>query len=92
MTEEGAALKDKEAPSTPQCRHHWIIETPHGATSWGVCKVCGAKKEFPNAASDSLYEGDIGSAIGSSNGDWAGRDPSRSYTTSIDMSSPGDDF
>jgi hypothetical protein len=31
------------------CRHHWIIEPPAGATSMGRCKRCGAEKEFPNS-------------------------------------------
>jgi hypothetical protein len=89
---EAAALKDKEAPPAPQCRHHWIIEAPQGATSWGVCKVCGAKKEFPNSASDSLYEGDTGSGARGTDGGWPGRGPSHSYATWIDANSPGDNF
>jgi hypothetical protein len=91
MSEE-AALKDREAPSTPQCRHHWIIDSPRGATSRGVCKVCGAKKRFPNSASDSLYEGGVGSGIGRPDTDWMGKGSSRSHTTWIDSTSPGDDF
>lgn len=30
------------------CKHHWIIETPDGETSRGVCKLCGAVKDFEN--------------------------------------------
>jgi len=30
------------------CVHHWIIDSPEGATSQGVCKACGAKNEFSN--------------------------------------------
>lgn len=89
---EGTALQDREAPPAPQCRHHWVIDTPRGATSWGVCKVCGAKKEFPNSASDSLYEGGSGSGIGSPGGDWLAKGPSHSYATWFDSTSPGDDF
>ena len=43
---------------TPQCRHHWVIESPHGATSKGVCKFCNEEREFRNSASDSMWEGD----------------------------------
>lgn len=32
-----------------QCPHHWIIETPEGPTSKGVCKLCGAEKTFKNS-------------------------------------------
>ena len=31
-----------------QCAHHWIIDFPHGPTSVGRCKLCGATKEFTN--------------------------------------------
>jgi hypothetical protein len=42
----------------PVCRHHWLIDTPHGATSTGRCKVCGEIREFRNSAADTLWEGD----------------------------------
>jgi hypothetical protein len=42
----------------PTCRHHWLIESPHGATSMGKCKVCGDVREFQNSAADTLWEGD----------------------------------
>jgi hypothetical protein len=28
--------------------HRWRIEEPNGAFSLGVCKVCGAEKQFRN--------------------------------------------
>lgn len=31
------------------CIHHWIIEAADGVNSPGVCKYCGAKREFRNA-------------------------------------------
>lgn len=30
------------------CPHYWEIEEPHGRTSRGVCRWCGAIAEFPN--------------------------------------------
>ena len=45
-----------EAATQPECRHHWLIESPHGATSMGICKICGAQKEFRNSAGDFLWE------------------------------------
>ena len=30
--------------------HHWIIESPAGPTSHGVCKFCGAEKDFVNSS------------------------------------------
>ena len=55
MTE--ATITQANEPSIEsQCRHHWLIESPHGATSMGTCKLCGAEKEFRNSASDWLWE------------------------------------
>jgi hypothetical protein len=34
--------------TTTTCRHHWIIETPTGPVSKGVCKLCGEKRDFEN--------------------------------------------
>lgn len=30
------------------CRHHWLIESPDGPTSLGVCRICGLEREFDN--------------------------------------------
>ena len=32
----------------PECRHHWIIESPTGPVSQGICRRCDAVKEFKN--------------------------------------------
>ncbi len=44
--------KLREAPEKPvargECRHHWIIESHRGPISRGVCKLCGAVREFMN--------------------------------------------
>ena len=32
--------------------HRWRIEEPNGPVSLGVCKVCGANKEFKNWLAD----------------------------------------
>jgi len=31
-----------------KCTHYWMIESPTGPTSRGVCKLCGAEREFRN--------------------------------------------
>ncbi len=31
------------------CHHYWIIESARGPVSRGVCKFCGAQKEFHNS-------------------------------------------
>ncbi|MDD5127892.1 MAG: hypothetical protein PHR43_07365 [Dehalococcoidales bacterium] len=30
------------------CRHYWLIESPSGSRSHGVCKLCNAEREFDN--------------------------------------------
>jgi hypothetical protein len=35
------------------CRHYWVIEDAGGPTSRGICKFCGAEKEFLNSWPDS---------------------------------------
>ena len=37
-----------------ECHHYWLIETPTGRTSKGVCKSCGATKKFKNYFRDSV--------------------------------------
>ena len=51
---EGVALKEQRGRASRHCQHRWIIETPHGATSRGLCRRCGATKRFPNAADAAL--------------------------------------
>lgn len=36
------------------CCHHWIIESPQGPTSRGICRRCGAKRTFSNASPDGM--------------------------------------
>ena len=45
------------------CNHHWLIEPAIGPTSKGVCKLCGAEKEFNNIIDDSIPKNDIASLI-----------------------------
>jgi hypothetical protein len=47
------------------CRHHWVIDTPNGAVSGGLCKRCGANKEFRNSNEDLMWDSDSFSLNGS---------------------------
>ena len=57
-----ATAIEERAPAlaAPTCQHHWLIESPRGATSMGRCKRCGEEREFRNSASDHLWEDDSG--------------------------------
>lgn len=57
---------------TAACVHHWKIETPNGEMSRGVCKNCGAIKEFPNSAQDGLWERDVPQSRWTGRGDSSG--------------------
>ena len=46
---EGIAIQERGKRAIKNCQHRWVIETPHGATSRGHCRRCGATKRFPNA-------------------------------------------
>ena len=37
------------------CVHYWIIEPPEGATSTGICKLCGAKEVFLNVIPQTIH-------------------------------------
>jgi len=39
------------------CAHYWIIESPQGPVSKGVCKYCGAVSEFMNYVPYPSWEG-----------------------------------
>jgi hypothetical protein len=43
----------EKAAKESNCRHYWVIEDAGGPTSRGVCKFCGAEKEFLNSWPDS---------------------------------------
>ena len=30
------------------CIHYWVIDSPEGPTSRGICRLCGAEDEFSN--------------------------------------------
>jgi len=56
----------EESAVKKECRHYWIIEEAKGATSRGVCKFCGAEKEFYNSWPDFTCAGRDGPAPGPS--------------------------
>jgi hypothetical protein len=69
----GTVTRERETPSpTPtesessaegQCVHHWVIDTPAGSTSTGVCRICGEHRVFSNYVSDFIWEGDSADSL-----------------------------
>jgi len=64
------------------CQHHWLIESPHGATSRGRCKRCGEEREFRNSATDHLWEDESGSGYNA----WRGARSAKKAVTEDDDS------
>ena len=42
-------MSDSIVSQSEQCCHWFIIESPEGPTSIGVCKKCGLVKEYDTA-------------------------------------------
>ncbi|MBI2936260.1 MAG: hypothetical protein HYY31_05585 [Chloroflexi bacterium] len=40
------------------CRHYWVIETPTGPVSEGICKLCGEQRKFKNYLDTTPYRED----------------------------------
>jgi hypothetical protein len=38
-----------------ECIHHWKIASPNGPTAHGICRRCGAEREFPTVTDDTLW-------------------------------------
>jgi hypothetical protein len=44
-----------ETPAELRCVHHWRIESPSGAVSHGICRKCGAERDFRNSETEHPY-------------------------------------
>lgn len=51
--------KVQEVQDTSGCAHHWVIETPSGPLSKGVCRICGMEKKFQNYLENSVWTSDV---------------------------------
>ncbi len=43
------ATHPENVSESTECKHHWLIESPNGVESRGICKACGATKSFSNS-------------------------------------------
>ena len=50
-------MSESDIPNTSLCQHHWLIESPNGPVSKGVCRLCGAEREFQNYTEFSSFGG-----------------------------------
>ena len=45
----------RQRAATGTCTHHWIIATPNGHFSRGICKHCGTERDFENSETERLW-------------------------------------
>ena len=55
-TEEHRLPDEEKQPS--QCLHHWLIDSPGGPISKGVCRRCGVEQEFKNFLEGARWDDD----------------------------------
>lgn len=48
--------KPRELSEELVCQHYWVVESPAGAISKGVCKYCGTVRGFRNSTQDFVWE------------------------------------
>ncbi len=56
VTELHSPSARRSTTTSPGCVHHWLIEAPSGPSSGGVCRRCGARRDFQNYTEALLWE------------------------------------
>ncbi len=61
-------LAERSQEANVQCIHHWVIESPSGPLSRGVCKRCRKVRDFRNYVEGGFWEDDVNVQRGSRRG------------------------
>ena len=48
MVRQVSRPSPSEEAESSECKHHWLIESPQGPVSRGICQLCDATREFKN--------------------------------------------
>ena len=48
--------KVAQVPEDTTCRHYWVLKSPMGEVSQGVCKYCRKVRGFKNATEDFVWQ------------------------------------
>ena len=59
MPSQEEALLDPDFQERHVCQHHWVIDSPAGPVSKGVCRLCGEEREFQNYLETSSWGNDV---------------------------------
>ena len=54
-----SALAEPVVQERPACQHHWVIDSPAGPTSRGVCRRCGEERDFQNYVEATPWGGEF---------------------------------
>lgn len=58
--EKGPIVEDRGIVQGSVCAHHWIIDSPIGPMSRGICQFCREVREFKNYLENSYWDdGDV---------------------------------
>lgn len=55
-----AEFREFSPDAEDRCKHHWVLESPNGATSEGKCRKCDEVRKFRNSMDDwNSWERDV---------------------------------
>ncbi len=60
-----ATVRGQEVQGGLGCQHHWLIDSPNGPVSRGICRVCGEEREFLNYLEKTFGDVYLGRPAGS---------------------------
>ncbi len=58
ISSQGAGV-GSEVLEARSCRHQWLIDSPAGPSSGGVCRLCGEERQFQNYIEGTSWGYDI---------------------------------
>jgi|KNS7250_AmetaT_FD_contig_41_1619093_length_835_multi_2_in_0_out_0_1 hypothetical protein len=54
-TSISSVIAEPEVLEIQTCQHEWMIDSPNGPSSHGICHLCGIEKDFPNYIEGSAW-------------------------------------
>ena len=60
-TSTSSVITEPEVLEIQTCQHEWMIDSPNGPSSHGICHLCGIEKDFPNYIEGSAWGSDVSS-------------------------------
>ena len=54
-----APVAERDVLEVSVCMHQWMIDSPNGPSSRGVCLLCGSERDFPNYIEGTAWGYDV---------------------------------